>query len=618
MKKYDVLIIGAGHAGVEAAIASNRIGAKTGLISFKKSDLGVMSCNPAMGGLGKGHLIREIDAMGGVIGRASDLSGIQFRMLNKTRGEAVQGPRAQIDREKYMLSISRIINDSGVEVIEGEVIDIFTKEKNSQEYVAGVITSSAGKINCNKLVVTTGTFLSGIIYRGKEKWKAGRLNAKPAFDLAKFFKNKAFKTYRLKTGTPPRLRGDSIDYKKCIIQKGDRVPEPFSFLTESIKSKQIPCFITHTNERTHEIISENLKDSPLFNGSIESRGPRYCPSIEDKVKRFTDKNKHQIFLEPETVCGNLIYPNGISTSLSKKNQQEFLHSINGLEKVVIEDFGYAVEYDCVDSDEMKLTYESKKIKGLYLAGQINGTTGYEEAASQGLLAGINAARSSGNLNEIIIDRSQGYLGVLTSDLNKGGLVEPYRMFTSRAEYRLLLRADNADERLTDLAISVGTAEKEREKTWLEKKKKIRNAVRKLRLLEASPQIYAGAGLKINQDGKKRSAFSVLGYKDSSWQMIESIWPELKSLNLDLKIKKQIKTNAFYDRYVGRHLLEIDELKKEEGLKLNEGIDYKKCSGLSNEIKEILTKNKPKSIGEARQLTGMTPAAASILLRFVKK
>ena len=314
----------------------------------------------------------------------------------------------------------------------------------------------------------------------------------------------------------------------------------------------------------------------------------------------------------------MIYPNGISTSLSKKNQQDFLQSINGLENVVIEDFGYAVEYDCVDSDEMKLTYESKKIKGLYLAGQINGTTGYEEAASQGLLAGINAARSSGNLNEIIIDRSQGYLGVLTSDLNKGGLVEPYRMFTSRAEYRLILRADNADERLTDLAISIGTVEKEREKAWLEKKTKIRNAVKKLNLLEASPQIYAGAGLKINQDGKKRSAFSVLGYKDSNRQMIESIWPELKSLNLDLKIKKQIKTNAFYDRYVGRHLLEIDELKKEEGLKLSEGIDYKKCSGLSNEIKDILIYTKPRTVAQASKLPGFTPTATLLLLRHLKR
>ena len=618
MKKYDVLIIGAGHAGIEAAIASDKIGAKTALISFKKSDLGVMSCNPAMGGLGKGHLIREIDAMGGVIGLASDYSGIQFRMLNRTRGEAVQGPRAQIDRDLYKENIQRIVRNSGVELVEGEVRDIITERKSGNESIIGVETCTLGKLYCKKLVVTTGTFLSGVIYRGKEKWKAGRLNARPSFDLAKFFKSKKYQTYRLKTGTPPRLKGGSINFSKCIVQKGDKTPIPFSFLTKSIDTKQYPCFITHTNENTHKIILDNFQNSPLFDGSIISKGPRYCPSIEDKVKRFEGKDKHQIFLEPETRSGELIYPNGISTSLDKNAQQHFLRTINGLEHVIVEELGYAVEYDCVDSNELELTYESKRIKGLYLAGQINGTTGYEEAAAQGLLAGINAARSLAKLNEIVIDRSQGYLGVLTSDLNKGGLVEPYRMFTSRAEYRLLLRADNADERLTDLAIQIGTAEKERKMVWVNKKKMLKNAVEKLISLKAAPQKYAKAGLKINLDGKKRSAFSVLGYKESSWELIESVWPELESLKLDSVTKKQIKINAFYDRYVGRQLLEIDELKKETELKLHERVDFEKCSGLSNEIKEILRKNKPKSIGEARQLTGMTPAAASILLRFVKK
>ena len=406
-------------------------------------------------------------------------------------------------------------------------------------------------------------FLSGVIFRGSERWKAGRLNAKPAFDLANFFKNNLFKTYRLKTGTPPRLVGNSINSNKCIVQDGDRNPEPFSFLTKSIETRQTPCFITHTNIDTHSIISENFKNSPLFDGSIESKGPRYCPSIEDKVKRFADKERHQIFLEPETTSGDLIYPNGISTSLQKETQLEFLRTIEGLEKVVVEDFGYAVEYDCVESDELELTYETKKIRGLYLAGQINGTTGYEEAAAQGLLAGINAARSLANLNEVIVPRSQGYLGVLTSDLNKGGLIEPYRMFTSRAEYRLLLRADNADERLTDLAISVGTAEKERIKIWTDKKNKIKKAVEKLKSLTAAPQKYSLAGLKINQDGKKRDAFSVLGYKNSSWRIIESIWPELKSLHLDSKIKKQIKTNAFYEKYIEGNCLRSKSLKRKK-------------------------------------------------------
>ena len=618
MKTYDVLVIGAGHAGVEAAVASDRIGAKTGLISFKKSDLGVMSCNPAMGGLGKGHLIREIDAMGGVIGLASDHSGIQFRMLNRTRGAAVQGPRAQIDRDLYKNNMQEIIKNSGVDLVEGEVKNIISEKKSGTESIVGVETSTVGNLYCKKLIITTGTFLSGVIYRGREKWHAGRLNARPSFDLAKFFKNKKYQTYRLKTGTPPRLRADSINFNKCIVQEGDKKPVPFSFLTKSITSKQFPCFITHTNQNTHKIILENFQNSPLFDGSIVSRGPRYCPSIEDKVKRFEEREKHQIFLEPETRSGELIYPNGISTSLDENSQMNFLRTINGLENVIVEDFGYAVEYDCVDSNELELTYESKKIRGLYLAGQINGTTGYEEAAAQGLLAGINAARSLAKLSEIVIDRSQAYLGVLTSDLNKGGLVEPYRMFTSRAEYRLLLRADNADERLTDLAIKIGTAEKERKRIWSIKKKMIKKAVEKLRSLKTAPQNYAAAGLKINFDGKKRSAFSILVYKDSSWNIIESVWPDVKSLDLDSRTKKQIQTNAFYERYVGRQMLEIDELKKETELKLNHSIDFEKCSGLSNEIKEILRKNKPKSIGEARQLAGMTPAAASILLRFVKK
>ena len=614
---YDVIVIGGGHAGIEAAVMSSRIGANVAIVTFSSDDIGVMSCNPAMGGLGKGHLIREIDAMGGIIGRASDLSGIQFRMLNKTRGPAVQGPRAQIDRNKYKKYVRELINEDSISIIEDETINILTQTGAHEESVIGIETVKEGSIKCKSLIVTTGTFLKGKIYKGYETWDAGRYGSKSSKKLANFFKQKKFKTFRLKTGTPPRLIGSSIDYNACIPQEGDESPEPFSFLNDTINTNQKLCFITHTNEKTHKVIGDNIDESPIYDGSIKSRGPRYCPSIEDKVKRFSERDRHQIFLEPETEDGEIVYPNGISTSLPEKFQTKFLKTIQGLEKVVVDKFGYAVEYDCISSDEIDQTYECLKIKGLFLAGQINGTTGYEEAAAQGLVAGINAANTIRGKKKIIIKRSQAYLGVLSSDLNKGGLIEPYRMFTSRAEYRLFLRADNADERLSDLAISLGTAEKERKILWIKKKNVIRKAQETLKKLNASPQTYQKSGLKINLDGKKRSAYEILGYKEASWDLLESIWPNLKKMNLDSKIKKQIQTNSFYKKYTKRQLDEINELNQEESLILNKKINYEACSGLSNEIKEILKKHQPKSIGEARVLPGMTPAAASILLRFVK-
>ncbi len=615
---YDVLVIGGGHAGIEAAVSASRMGSKVAIISFSCNDIGVMSCNPAMGGLGKGHLIREIDALGGIMGVASDMSGIQFRMLNRTRGEAVQGPRAQIDRNKYKANVSAIVKNENINIIEDEVINIITKISNKQAVVTGVETESGKIINCGSLIVTSGTFLSGKIFMGKKKWNAGRLGNTSSKKLAKFFRRHEFNTYRLKTGTPSRLRGDSIDYDKCIIQNGDENPEPFSFLTTNLTIKQVPCFITHTNEKTHRVILNNIHNSPMYDGSIKSKGPRYCPSIEDKVKRFVDRKRHQIFLEPETEDGSIIYPNGISTSLPESEQIEFLKTINGLERVEVDKFGYAVEYDCIDSSELKSTYETKKINKLFLAGQINGTTGYEEAAGQGLLAGINAVLSLANKNGFILERSAGYLGVLTSDLMKGGLVEPYRMFTSRAEYRLFLRADNADERLTDLGINIGTVDEKRKKIWLKKKKSLENSIKTLKSLHASPQALGKAGFKINHDGKKRSAYEILGYKEASWELINNIWPELKKLSADKRLKKQIKTNSFYERYSSRYLAEIDDLNKEKSLKIRKNANFDGCAGLSNEIKEILKRHKPASIGEARQLPGMTPAAANVLLRYVKK
>jgi len=615
---FDIIVVGGGHAGIEAAVMSSRLGAKTAIVTFDKNDIGTLSCNPAMGGLGKGHLIREIDAMGGVIGKASDLSGIQFRILNKTRGEAVQGPRAQIDREKYKKNLKILLDKEEIKYLYDEVLDIILDKSKFQKKIIGLQLKSLGKILCKSVIITTGTFLRGLIHQGSKSWSAGRINSKPSTNLSYFFEKHNFKLLRLKTGTPPRLLNESIDFTKCDIQKGDSEPEPFSFLTDSLKNKQIDCHITYTNKKTHKIIKDNLKKSPIFNGTITAKGPRYCPSLEDKVFRFASKERHQIFLEPESLKGITIYPNGISTSLPINIQLHLLRTIKGLEKVEVSQFGYTIEYDCVDSVEIQANYETKKIDGLFLAGQINGTTGYEEAAAQGMMAGINAALKLKRKKPLILSRSQAYLGVLTSDLTRGGLIEPYRMFTSRAEYRLLLRADNADERLTDIAIKLGTAEKERKDKWLNKKKIMNKICGKLNKLNASPQYYAKHGIKINQDGKKRTALEVLGYKEVTWGQIRKILPNLSKQKISNRIEKQIKINSFYKRYSERQQFEIEELKKERLLKIHKNVNFNKCDGLSNEIKEILSKNKPSNIEEARQLPGMTPAAASILLRFVKK
>ena len=610
---YDVIVIGGGHAGVEAACASARMQSNTLLITHKIEKIGEMSCNPAIGGLGKGHLVREIDALDGIMGRAIDNSGIQFRMLNLSRGPAVQGPRAQADRVLYKKSIQDIVKkQENLDILEGSVEDIILTNNK----LKGVLVENIGEIKSKTLVLTTGTFLRGLIRIGKKSYGAGRVGDKPAINLAKSIERLKFSIGRLKTGTPPRIDKKSINFNDLSEQKPDSVIKPFSFINKLIHIKQISCFLTNTNDHTHEIINNNIHLSPMYSGEIKSMGARYCPSIEDKVRKFSDKNSHQIFLEPEGLESEVIYPNGISTSLPEDVQEEFVHSIKGLEKAKIIKPGYAIEYDYVNPQELYHSLETKKIKNLFFAGQINGTTGYEEAAAQGIMAGINAALAGNKKEAFVLDRADGYIGVLIDDLVIKGTKEPYRMFTSRSEYRLLLRADNADQRLTPLGIKIGCVGKIRKTIFEEKIEKIKSSFSLVRSKKISPNELSKKGIKINHDGKKRTAFELLSYKNISFKHINKIWPETKEI--EEEISEQIIIESQYSGYLNRQREDIIDFKKEEELIIPTNLDYKKVGSLSNEIIEKLTTTQPPTLGAASRISGVTPAAIIALLRFVKK